>query len=189
MWSRPWRSCRTAVVVNGRWKVVVARKWCMRCSWWLRPIVVISYLCEYFTRVSVHVEGWAWAQKRSSLRFWKSDDREARLIWYYSSPPFHLNLYQVVRKSRRLWPNSLIPQTRWFGQAQDWTQVGCVDARDAFKFWSWVPAYFTNSHILVTLVYAVNSFLWEWDTPVLFRVRMIRCFYCWNSWLLSRFVV
>ena len=108
MLCRPWRRCRSTVVVK---KAVVVWTWCMRCSRWLRPIVVISYLHEYFTRALVHLEGWAWVQKRS-LRFRQSDDRAAHFIWYYSSSPFHLNRYRAVRKWRRLWPNSLIPQSQ-----------------------------------------------------------------------------
>ena len=91
-------------------KVVVVGTWCMRCFWWFRPIV-ISYLYEYCTRVLVHLEGWAWVQKRG-LSFRKSDDCAAHLVWLYRSPLFHLNLYWAVRKWRRLWPNSLVPQTQ-----------------------------------------------------------------------------
>ena len=50
--------------------------------------------------------------KRSSVSCRNLDDRAVHLIRYYSSPPFRLKLYRAVRKSRRLWSNSLTPSTQ-----------------------------------------------------------------------------
>ena len=88
-------------------------------EWSVKEVVVVrnalflvnSTYCHIILARLLHTcfgspEGMSVVQKWS-LSFRKLDDSAAHLIRYFSSAPFHLDIYRAVRKLLRLWPNSL----------------------------------------------------------------------------------